>query len=241
MKNKSGGRPRPGRRTGRPDTRSEILDAARAQFVKVGYRAATVRAIAAAAGVDPALISYFFGSKQHLFGEAMALRANPAELITERIEGPLDELPRRLLTVLLETWDQPENQPTLLMIAQTGAGPDGSALTRGFVEEVLAIPITERLLHEGVPVDDARICTALLITQLVGVVYARYVLAADPVATIPRQSFIDCFTPALNAVIHTCASPIAGSRRTPSSRRRPSAPSVDRPISQSPCSHSWQR
>jgi AcrR family transcriptional regulator len=189
-----------GRRTGRPDTRSQILDAAHAQFIEVGYRAATMRAIAAEAGVDPALITYFFGSKQHLFGEAMALRANPAEIIAGQIDGPLDELPRRLLTVLLETWDQPENQPTLLVIAQTGAGPDSSALTRGFVEEVLAAPITKRLLHEDVPVDDARICTALLITQLVGVVYARYVLAADPVAAIPRHVFIDRFTPALSAV-----------------------------------------
>jgi AcrR family transcriptional regulator len=173
-------------------------------FIEVGYRAATVRAIATQAGVDPALINYFFGSKEHLFGEALALRANPAEIIAGQIDGPLDELPRRLLTVLLETWDEPENQPTLLAIAQAGAGPDGSALTRGFVEEVLAAPITERLLHENVPVDDARMCTALLVTQLVGVIYARYVLAADPVAAIPRHAFIDRFTPALDTVVGTC-------------------------------------
>ena len=204
MKNK---RPGPGRRTGRPDTRTEILHAARAQFIAVGYRAATVRAIAAEAGVDPALISYFFGSKQHLFGEALALRANPAEIIARHIDGPVEELPRRLITVLLETWDDPENQPTLLVIAQTGAGPDGTALTRGFVEEVLAGPITERLRQEDVSTEDARICTALLITQLVGVIYARYVLAADPVTAIPRQTFIDRFTPALNAVLRTCIHP----------------------------------
>ena len=204
MRNKPRERGRPGRRRGQPDTRAQILDAARAQFIEIGYRAATVRSIAAQAGVDPALINYFFGSKQHLFGEAFALRANPAEIIAEQIEGPLDQLPQRLLTVLLETWDQPENQRTLLAIAQAGAGPDSSALTRGFVEEALAAPITERLQREGVPADDARLCTALLITQLVGVIYARYVLAADPVATIPRHTFIDRFTPALNTVVRTC-------------------------------------
>ena len=204
MRNTSRGRGRPGRRAGQLDTRTQILDAARAQFIDVGYRAATVRAIAADAGVDPALINYFFGSKQHLFGEALALRANPAEIIAAEIEGPLSELPQRLLTVLLETWDQLENQPTLLAIAQAGAGPDSSALTRGFVEEALAAPIIERLQREGVPVDDARLCTALLVTQLVGVIYARYVLAADPVAAIPRQSFIERFTPALTAVVCMC-------------------------------------
>jgi AcrR family transcriptional regulator len=208
-----GARGRRGRRGGQSDTRSKILAAARTQFIAVGYRAATVRSIAAEAGVDPALISYFFGSKQHLFGEALALRANPAEIIAEAMAGPLDELPRRLLTVLLETWDQPENQPTLLAIAQAGAGPDSSALTRSFVEEVLAVPITERLLHEGAPAGEVRLCTALLLTQLVGVIYARYVLAADPVAAIPRQAFIDRFTPALNTVVRSCLDPADGAGR----------------------------
>ncbi len=204
MRNIAVGRGRRGRRTGQPDTRMQILDAARAQFIEVGYRAATVRSIAGQAGVDPALINYFFGSKQRLFGEALALRANPVEIIAEQMGGPLDELPRRLLTVLLETWDQPENRPALLAIAQAGGGPDGSALTRGFVEAALTVPIVERLQDEGVPADEARLCTALLITQLVGVIYARYVLAADPVATIPRQAFIDRFTPALDTVVRSC-------------------------------------
>lgn len=200
---------RRGRRTGRPDTRAQILDAARGLFITVGYRAATVRAIAAEANVDPALIGYFFGSKERLFGEALTLRANPAEIIAEQINGPIAELPRRLLTVLLKTWDAPENQPTLLAIAQTGAGPEGTALTRGFVEEALAAPITARLLQEDVSTQDARICTALLITQLVGVIYARYVLAADPVATIPQQVLIDRFTPALDAVVQPHVEPQA--------------------------------
>jgi AcrR family transcriptional regulator len=208
-----GARNRRGRRSGQSDTRSQILAAARTQFIAVGYRAATVRSIAAQAGVDPALISYFFGSKQHLFWEALALRANPAEIIAEAMVGPLDELPRRLLTVLLETWDQPENQPTLLAIAQAGAGPDSSTLTRSFVEEVLAVPITERLLHEGAPAGEVRLCTALVLTQLVGVIYARYVLAVDPVAAIPRQAFIDRFTPALNAVVRSCLDAADGASR----------------------------
>ena len=49
--------------------------------------------------MDPALINYFFGSKEHLFGEALALRANPAEIIAGQIDGPLDELPRRKSTL----------------------------------------------------------------------------------------------------------------------------------------------
>jgi hypothetical protein len=111
---------------------------------------------------------------------------------------------------LLETWDSPENQPSLLAIAQTGAAPEGTALTSGFVEEVLAAPIAERLMRARVSAEDARTCTALLVTQLVGVIYARYVLAADPVSTLTRQVFIDRFTPALDAVLNACTRTATG-------------------------------
>jgi AcrR family transcriptional regulator len=192
---------RPGRRGGGADTRAEILRAARARFIEVGYRAATMRTIAADAGVDPALISYFFGSKQDLFGEAFALRANPVAVIAEQIDGPIAELPRRLLTALVQTWDEPDNRPTLLAIAHAGGGGESPALTRGFVEEALYAPVVARLCDEGVPAEDARQCSAMLVTQLVGVIYARYVLAVDAVAAIPKKAFIDAFAPALSAAL----------------------------------------
>jgi len=201
--NNSSGR-RPGRRAGGSDTRAEILRAAKARFIDVGYRAATMRMIAADAGVDPALISYFFGSKQELFGEAFALRANPVVVIADQIDGPIAELPRRLLTVLLQTWDEPENRPTLLAIAHAGGGGESPALTRGFVEAALASPVAARLRDEGVPPVDAQLCSAMLVTQLVGVIYARYVLTVDSVAEIPKEVFIDAFTPAVSAALDRC-------------------------------------
>jgi AcrR family transcriptional regulator len=199
------GRPRrPGRRTGGPDTRAEILRAARTRFIDVGYRAATMRMIAADADVDPALISYFFGSKQELFGEAFALRANPVAVIAEQIEGTIDELPQRLLTVLVQTWDEPDNRPTLLAIAHAGGGGESPALTRGFVEEALEAPVVATLCEHGVPGEDARQCSALLVTQLVGVIYARYVLAVDSVAAMSQEAFIDAFAPAVNLAFKEC-------------------------------------
>lgn len=196
-----------GRRAGGADTRAEILRAARARFVDVGYRAATMRMIAADAGVDPALISYFFGSKQDLFGAAFALRANPLAVIAEQIDGPVDDLSRRLLTGLVTTWDEPQNRPTLLAIAHAGGGGESPALTRGFVEEALYGPVAARLREDGVPEDAARRCSAMLVTQLVGVIYARYVLAVDAVAVLPTEEFIEAFTPALNAALDGCVRP----------------------------------
>jgi AcrR family transcriptional regulator len=190
-----------GRRSGQPDTRAKILDAARKRFTEVGYGGATMRAIAAEAGVDAALISYFFGSKEGLFGAAFELRTNPAVVITEQLDGPIDELPRRLVTVLIDTWDDPNNRATLLAIAKAGATPETAGLTRGFVEGVLLAPVAERLRGAGLTKSDANRCSALLATQLVGVIYARYVLAVDAVAAMSRKDFLDYYSIGLTAVL----------------------------------------
>jgi len=64
---------RSGRRRGTTQTREAIAVAGRAQFAELGYDRATFRGIAAAAGVDPALVVHFYGSKEELFREVMQL------------------------------------------------------------------------------------------------------------------------------------------------------------------------
>jgi hypothetical protein len=122
-------------------------------------------------------------------------------VITEQLDGPIDELPRRLLGVLLDTWDDADNRATLLAIAQAGAAPDTAALTRGFVDGVLLTPITECLVAAGLRKRDATRCSALMVTQLVGVIYARYVLAVDAVATLPKKDFLDHYAAGLRSVL----------------------------------------
>ena len=58
---------RPGRRSGESGTREAILEAARAQFIATGFRGTTIRSVAKAAGVDPALVLHFFGNKDTLY------------------------------------------------------------------------------------------------------------------------------------------------------------------------------
>ncbi|MFG2639086.1 TetR/AcrR family transcriptional regulator [Streptomyces sp. NPDC048362] len=90
--------PKRGRRPGRPDTRRKILAVARQRFLRDGYRSVTMRSIAAEADVDLALLSYYFGSKKGLFGAALALSANPAELLSRLLaEGDMDSFPERAL------------------------------------------------------------------------------------------------------------------------------------------------
>ena len=83
-------RPEPpgrGRRPGNPDTREAVLAAARAAFAERGFDGATIRGIAADAGVDPALVHHYFGSKDKLFLAAVEAPADPAELLPEVLAG----------------------------------------------------------------------------------------------------------------------------------------------------------
>src|SRR6476469_3793099 len=82
--------PRTGRRAGNTTSRDAILEAARHQFAEHGYDGASLRSIAAAAGVDAALVVHFFGSK--------------AKLLTAAVEWPFD--PDVAIERVLETGDQ---------------------------------------------------------------------------------------------------------------------------------------
>ena len=87
MTEQSRGRPRSGRRPGDSGTRDAIRAAARAQFAEQGYDRTSMRSVALQAGVDPTLVSHFFGSKQKLFAEVMQLPFDPAAVIPRIVAG----------------------------------------------------------------------------------------------------------------------------------------------------------
>src|SRR5947199_8475773 len=106
MSSNPGGRT--GRRSGPTQTRDAIADAARAEFAERGYDRATIRAIAAAAGVDPALVVHFYGSKDSLFGEVMALPPAVADGLAAIADGPRRTIGRRLAQLVVAALEAPE-------------------------------------------------------------------------------------------------------------------------------------
>jgi AcrR family transcriptional regulator len=196
--------PGPGRRRGRSNTREEILAIARRRFLAEGYQAVTMRSIATQAGVDAALISYFFGSKQGLFGAALALKANPVELISAAVAGELQSLPDRLLRTLLATWDDPVSGAPLRALAQAALSEPGVAqLLREAVQREMVERIAQRLGGEG-----ARTRAAMLSVQLSGVIFTRYVLQLEPIASMPADEIVRRLAPSLRLAVlpqHTLA------------------------------------
>jgi AcrR family transcriptional regulator len=114
---------RAGRRPGSADTRGRILDAARAAFGERGFDGATVRDIAARAGVDAALVHHYFGSKQRLFLAAMDIPVDFATAVPALLEGPPDRLGERFVAFVLGLWDRPELRPLLLGVVRSASRP----------------------------------------------------------------------------------------------------------------------
>lgn len=184
-----------GRRAGKPDTRGQILEAARRQFLAEGYRAVTMRAVADAAGVDAALVSYYFGSKRSLFAAAVTASANPAETIGRAVDGELDGLPERVLRGLVTLWDDPvTGAPLLAMLSSIHDDAEVGDLFREMLEQELLARIAARLRGS-----DATVRAAAFCTQVAGIVVTRYVLRLRAIAAMPPDELVRTFAPALRA------------------------------------------
>src|SRR5215213_9359869 len=101
------GQRRGGRRPGESGTRNAILSAARVGFASQGYAGTTIRGVASAAGVDPALVNHFYGSKDGLFAASLALPADLPERLLGALEGPAEGVGERLVRFYLGLWEDP--------------------------------------------------------------------------------------------------------------------------------------
>jgi AcrR family transcriptional regulator len=165
--------PRVGRRPGNQDTRGQIITAARQAFAAKGFAGASMRGIAAEAGVDAALIHHYFENKEQLFLATVALPLEMPQKLEEVAAGGLDGIGERLVRTLLGVWDS-DLQPSLIAgIRTTLTDP---ALTRS-VGEFLALEIIGRVLRrDDLPPEEANRRAGLAASQVLGLVIGRYVL-----------------------------------------------------------------
>lgn len=137
-------RPQRGRRARPegPSTREAILAAARESFLTRGYAGTTIRALARTAGVDPALVSYYFGSKGDLFAAAMNLRIRASEEIDAVLAGDLRTAGPRLVRLALTAWDDEEGGVTFRALLRWIATDDGAPeAIQAYATEQIAVPV----------------------------------------------------------------------------------------------------
>jgi AcrR family transcriptional regulator len=181
-----------GRRPGAPDTRAAILASARASIAGKGFAGTTIRAVAADAGVDAALVHHYFGTKDDLFVAALELPVDPREAIAPALVGGPDGAGERLLRVFLGIWDDPANTHVFVALARTLLDPSaGHLLREGFLPVVLH-PVGRAL---GLDRPDLRM--SLVASQMLGIILGRYVLALEPLASLPADAVVAAYAPTI--------------------------------------------
>ena len=186
-------RKRPGRPSGTSDTRDRILTNARELFARNGIGKTSIRSIAAAAGVDSALVHHYFGTKEQLFAAAVHIPVDPMLVIGPMREAPIDELGLTLPSLLLPLWDSEMGSAFLATLRSLLAG-DGVGLIRSFLQDVIAVEIGSRVDE---PPGSGRIRVQFVASQLVGVVMARYILELEPFASLPVEQIAETIAPNL--------------------------------------------
>jgi AcrR family transcriptional regulator len=182
-----------GRRPGGPDTRGQILAAARKSFADKGFAATTIRAVAGEAGVDPALVHHYFGSKDDLFLVALEIPVDPRALVPEVFASGLAGAGERLLRLFLKVWDDPRTRLPLVALVRASLGQDApeSLLQQGILRMVL------EPLRTVLPADEADRRMQLVVSQMSGLVVTRYLLALDPLASMPADDVVALVAPTL--------------------------------------------
>lgn len=167
-----------GRPKGGSDSRERILSAAVAEFGERGYESATIRSIAARAGVDSALVHHYFGTKADLFAEAADVPLRPDVVVPLILNGPRDEAGERIVRYILEAFEHDDIRRRGVMLLRTAVGSKlATPLIVGFLSKELLPRVAGRL-----DVPDAALRADLVASQVAGMLMIRYVLRVQPIA-----------------------------------------------------------
>lgn len=179
----------PGRRPGQPASRRKILLAARRLFGERGYDGATIRAIAAEAGVNPALVHHYFQTKEQVFAAALDFPVAPADMLAAIEGGPRAEVGRRAAAFMLSVWrDRATREPLLALLRSSMTREGTAALLREYFAGAVLTRVSAVL-----DADPVRVTAA--VGQAVGVMLMRYVVRLEPLASATDEDVIDLLAP----------------------------------------------
>jgi AcrR family transcriptional regulator len=186
-------RKRPGRPPGPSDTRDRILASARELFARNGIDKTSIRAIATDAGVDPALVHHYYGTKTQLFAAAIHIPIDPMTVIGPLREVPVEQLGHTLPSILLPLWDSEMGKGLIATLRSILAGGEISLL-RTFLQDVIVAEVGPRVDN---PPGSGRTRVQFVASQLFGVVLARYILELEPFKSLSVEQVVETIGPNL--------------------------------------------
>lgn len=193
-----GRRKRLGRRTGESGaSRDAILKAARALFALRGFRGTTMRAVAKRAGVDVALVHYFFGTKAKLFAASVELSIEP-DRVAALLSAPVRSRGETMARYYLDHLFVERREPITAMLRAGIGDPDGLPALRALIERTLVAAAAGTLRSE-----DARLRAELVGAQMLGLFISRCVVRVEPLASAAVDDVVALLAPALDRLLET--------------------------------------
>lgn len=176
-------------------TETAILDAAREQFAAGGFDRTTIRSVAAAAGVDPALVMQYYGNKEQLFAAASVRWVHDRKT---RTDVPVGELPRQSLLDMFSSFedDVELRDAAFTLIRNCLTHPAAAQVMRDEVMCEAQEWIAGRL--DG---PDAELRAGLLGACMIGLAMSRYLMQMPVVAEADRADVLRIVEPALRAIL----------------------------------------
>jgi AcrR family transcriptional regulator len=162
-------------------------------FARNGIGNTSIRAIAAAADVDAALVHHYFGTKEQLFAAAVHIPIDPMQILGPMREVPLEQLGLTLPSLLLPLWDSELGSGIIATLRSLLAGDDVS-LIRSFLQDIITVEVGPRVDN---PPGSGPIRVQFVASQLVGVVIARYILELEPFKSLPVNQIAETIAPNL--------------------------------------------
>lgn len=187
----------PGPRDEKGVLSGRILDAARGEFAQHGSAGTTIRAVARAADVDPALVYHYFSSKDGLLDAATNPPQRWLENVAKTWTTPVAQLGEALLRLMLSAWADDEIGPILRSVLQTAAH---EATTREKLRRIVESQLMGASLL-GVDDDDRRKRSGLISSQIMGLAMMRYIWAIEPVASMSEDEIVAAIAPNLQRYI----------------------------------------
>lgn len=188
-----------GRRAGGGDTRSGIVEAARALFAAQGFDGTSVRAVAREAGVDPALVHHYFDGKVGLFAEVIGVPAGIEDEIAAAVAGPPESVGERVVRTFLRVWDSPEGRARFQAMVGAVAAHEGAAQAlRDFVSGTVLTRLAAGAI-EGEPVSELAVASAG--AQLVGMGMLRYVVRLPAMVEADPEEVVALLAPNIQRLL----------------------------------------
>ncbi|MBS5944286.1 MAG: TetR family transcriptional regulator [Varibaculum cambriense] len=195
--------------------RKKIKQVAESQFITRGYDGTTMRSIAKGAGCDPAMVSYYFGSKQRLFRDCFDLPLDPLEQILQLWEPGIEGIADRLLDFAFTLYEErlTKDRMKALMRAlitdsettQRFRAYMSDNLLKGGAEVLNALQIASGEAVNEKLETNFQVLIEIIMSMVYGVATMRYIIQLEPVASMPRSELQNRLAPILQTQIENLA------------------------------------